>query len=137
MAGDHEAVAAVVAFAAADRDGAGDAQGQEQVRRVAAGVFHEDDAGDAEFLDGSAVDVANLVTGEVSGGHGGFLAIDPVACDVRPSPPTPLLGGERGERANHRLMRRLPLFTRLSTSSRVIQAKSPGIECLMALAATP
>src|SRR5262245_44828680 len=37
----------------------------------------------------------------------------------------------------HRLIRNPPPLWSASTSAGVIQAKSPGIECLMALAATP
>lgn len=80
VAGDDEAVAAVVAGTAEDRDGgwAGGGQGGEERLDdgggVAAGVFHEDDAGEAEVVDGALVDVADLGSGE--GVHGGSVIGD-------------------------------------------------------------
>src|SRR5262249_8382893 len=60
MAGDDEAVAGVVAFAAEDDDGALDAEVLEDVDAAPASVFHEDEAGGAERVGGEAVDGAGL-----------------------------------------------------------------------------
>src|SRR5262249_10060133 len=51
--------------------------------------------------------------------------------------PCPTCFTENSNSLPQRLMRRPGPFSKASTSSRVIQAKSPGSECLMALAATP
>ena len=69
VAGDDEAVAGVVALAAEDGDGAVDAEAFEDVDAAAAGVFHEDEAGDAELIDGDAVDGAGLFAVEDGWGH--------------------------------------------------------------------
>ena len=49
MAGDHEAVAGVVALAAEDGHWSVDAEPLEHVDAAAAGIFHEHDARDAEL----------------------------------------------------------------------------------------
>ena len=69
VAGDDEAVAGVVAFAAEDDDGAVDAEALEHIDATAAGVFHEDEAGDAVLFDGDAVDGAALFAVEDGRGH--------------------------------------------------------------------
>ncbi len=107
MASDDEAVAAVVALAAADDDRAVNAERTQQFRHAAAGVLHQHDAGDAELLDGTAIEITRLLSRQ---DHGDLLYL---------------------------LIRRPGPFSSDSTSVRVIQAKSPGIECLRALAATP
>ncbi len=63
MPGDHEAVAGVVAFAAENDDGPIDAEPLQHVDAAAAGVFHQDEAGDAVFFDRAAIDFAALVAG--------------------------------------------------------------------------
>ena len=69
VAGDDEAVAGVVAFAAEDDDGAVDAEALEHIDATAAGVFHEDEAGDAELVDRDAIDGAGLLAVEDGRGH--------------------------------------------------------------------
>lgn len=64
MPGDDEAVARIVAFTAENRYGTGDAEEFEHVDTPSAGVFHEDDAGDAVFFDGDAIDFARLLAGQ-------------------------------------------------------------------------
>ena len=76
VAGDDEAVAGVVAFAAEDDDGAVDAETFEDVDAAAAGVFHEDEAGDAELVDRDAVDGAGLFAVEDGRGHAARLLRD-------------------------------------------------------------
>jgi hypothetical protein len=60
MSRHDEAIAAVVALAAAEDNQAVDAERAQQFRHAAAGVLHQDDAGDAEFLDGAAIQLARL-----------------------------------------------------------------------------
>ena len=50
MPGDDEAVAGVVAFAAEDDDRAVDAEPLQHIDAAAAGVFHQDEAGDSVFF---------------------------------------------------------------------------------------
>ena len=72
--GDDEAVARVVAFAAADDDapqaaaGLGLRKAAEDIRRAAAGVFHEDQPRHAVLLDRPPIDLAGLFSGN-GGGH--------------------------------------------------------------------
>ena len=64
VAGDDEAVARVVAFAAQDDDRAVDAEPLQHVDAAAAGVFHQHQAGDAVLVDRAAIDRAALLAGE-------------------------------------------------------------------------
>src|SRR5438094_298992 len=64
MTSDHEAIAAVVALAAAEDDPAVNAQRQEQFGAAAASVLHEDHAGDAEFRDRPTIQFAHLLSAE-------------------------------------------------------------------------
>ena len=73
--GDDEPVTGIVAFAAADDDASQTAAGlglrkaAEDVRRAAAGVFHEHQPGHAVLLDRPPIDLAGLLSR--NGGHGG------------------------------------------------------------------
>jgi hypothetical protein len=58
--GQHHAVAAVVAFAAADADVAGDPQRFENIGATAPGIFHQHQAVHAKFFDGPLINAANL-----------------------------------------------------------------------------
>ena len=68
--GDDKPVAGVVAFAAADGDASQTAAGlglrkaAEDIRRPAAGVFHEDQPGHAVLLDRPPIDLAGLLPGD-------------------------------------------------------------------------
>ena len=55
-----ESVAAVVALAAAEQDGAGDPEFGQPLGRTAARVLHEYDARNAVLLDRAAVEFSNL-----------------------------------------------------------------------------
>ncbi len=74
VAGDGQAVAAIVAAAADDMHITGHAikQFPGEVGTMDCGVFHENDPGNMVFLDGDAVDLSNLGAGEAEwrGGHG-------------------------------------------------------------------
>jgi hypothetical protein len=71
VAGESEAVAAVVAAAAENADfaGVGGEHLPGDIGSGAGGVFHEDDAGDFVLLDGAAVDLADLGAGEIEHGR--------------------------------------------------------------------
>jgi hypothetical protein len=69
VAGDDEAVAGVVAFAAENRDGPIDAEPLQDIDAAAAGVFHEHKAGDAVIVGCSAVEFAALVAGKLRSCH--------------------------------------------------------------------
>jgi hypothetical protein len=62
VAGDDQAVARVVAFAAKDRYRTTDSEPFQHVDAAAAGVLHEHYAGDAEFGRHTAVQFATLFT---------------------------------------------------------------------------
>src|SRR3954470_23511090 len=61
MAGDDEAVARVVAFAAEDHHGSVDAKALEDIDAAAAGVFHENQAIDAKVHCSAAIDFTGLL----------------------------------------------------------------------------
>ena len=120
MASDHEAVSAVVAGTAQNQHGLLlGVQLHQQFGAAPPGILHEHDAGHAEAFDRSAIEFADLLTGEIKGFHE-----HPAAYAAR-------LAGI------HRLMRSPPPLTTASTSSGVTQAKSPGIVCFTALSAVP
>src|SRR5262249_21351305 len=80
MAGDDEAVAAVVAGAAADRDRLPlGVEAHLQLGSAAAGVLHEHDAGNAELPGGAGVQFAHLGTTQPEvgrAGHGASVRAD-------------------------------------------------------------
>src|SRR5437588_161041 len=80
VAGDHEAVAAVVPLAATHGDRPARTKCQQQFGGAPAGVFHEDSARHAELLDGPAVQGADLVSAEVH--QAGFSMSDCVLMTV-------------------------------------------------------
>jgi hypothetical protein len=64
VAGDHIAVTAVIALAAHDQDGLSlGIESHEEFGSASAGVFHQDNARNAELLDGSAIELADLGSG--------------------------------------------------------------------------
>src|SRR5262249_39107194 len=67
VASDHEPVAAIVALAATDHYLAVNAQGAKQFRGATSGILHQDEAGDAIFLHGSAVQGTHLVAAQKHG----------------------------------------------------------------------
>jgi len=109
MARDHKPIPAVVALSATDGHAALNAKRQQKFGGTAAGILHEHDARDSVFLDRPAIELPDLVAAQI----------------------------HAWDSWRYLLIRSPPPLRIVSTSSRVIQAKSPGIECLMALAATP
>ena len=83
VAGDDEAVAGVVAFAAEDDDRAVDAEPLEHVDAAAAGVFHQHQAGDAVLFDRAAIEFAALVAGEGDGVMPSALASAATPASIR------------------------------------------------------
>ena len=69
MPRDDQAIAAVVAFAAADDDFAFDPQLQHEFSGPAPGVLHEHGAWDAVLFDGLAVQFAELPAGKIKWRH--------------------------------------------------------------------
>ncbi len=64
MAGDHEAVAAVISSPRADHDASADAKTHQQLGRTAPRILHEHDAGHPQFVDGSTIDIADFIPTE-------------------------------------------------------------------------
>ncbi len=65
--GDHVTVAAVIALAADHEDRSGAQMIEAAAQRIgdgAAGVFHQDDARDADLLDGPAINLPHLLGGQ-------------------------------------------------------------------------
>ena len=63
VSGQDEAVARIVALAAADYDWSGNAQAAQHIGHPPSGVFHEHQPGHAVLLDGPAIDLTRLLAG--------------------------------------------------------------------------
>src|SRR5262249_38315331 len=64
VAGEDEAVAAIVSLAATDENRAADTEGHKHIRGAASRILHEDERRNAVTLDGLAVQMADLRAGE-------------------------------------------------------------------------
>ena len=67
LPGDDEAVAAIVAFAAADHHRAATPQANQHFGGAAPRVLHQHHTGNAQFFDGPPVELANFLTAEIHG----------------------------------------------------------------------
>ena len=69
MPSDHQSIAAVVAAAADDSDGAGDAERFQRIGAASTGVFHQDEAGHSEFAPRGVVQRPHLLARQATVKH--------------------------------------------------------------------
>jgi hypothetical protein len=60
MAGDHKTITAVISLATTNHHPTGDAETSQQLGRIPARVFHQDQPEHAKVFDRNPVDIANL-----------------------------------------------------------------------------